>query len=444
MGVMYSMKNKKPLIIGASVGLAAVVIAAVLLLLKCSGDDREPEVIDTLTPQPTVSAEPAETAAVVTEAPATDTPAPTFTPEPYTVTMRSADGFVKACSTGTYGVASDGTVRFMGRSVSGQNLVFGWQSVIDLELNDRTTAALRRDGAVRLTGAQSKAFAESLEWTGVVDLAMGGDFLLGLKTDGTVISCGSEAMAGAVSEWINVKKLAAGSDFAAGLSTMGVFVTSEVPAEAIAGDVADISAAGSRLVLLMRDGHVRVIDDITGVPTVHELEWQRIARVFASPNAVYAIDDQAKLWTDAEFVDEEVTDAYCVAASEKHAVVLKGNGRCVGFGENKDMQCAVSNWRLLPYLTSEGWLIGYGPDTYMGSEVLRTGYELTYVEPATGEQSPAVVVIMGDANGDGKIDESDVTAVKNHISGSKKLEGPFLRAATVINDSSKSCGQDRP
>ena len=201
MGVMDSMKNRKPLIIGGSIGLLAVVIAAVLLLVKCPGGDREPEVIDTLTPAPTEAAatEVPGTEAAETPAP-TDVPAPTDTPEPYTVKMRSTDGFVKACSTGTYGVATDGSIRFIGRSVSGQNLIWGWSNIIDLELNDQTTAGLRRDGTLKITGAQSEAFAEALEWTGIVDLAMGKDFLAGLRTDGTAVICGaSDELAQSVS-----------------------------------------------------------------------------------------------------------------------------------------------------------------------------------------------------------------------------------------------------
>ncbi len=439
MGVMDSMKNRKPLIIGGSIGLLAVVIAAVLLLVKCPGCDREPEVIDTLTPAPTEAAATEVPGTEATETPApTDVPAPTDTPEPYTVRMRSTDGFVKACSTGTYGVATDGSIRFIGRSVSGQNLIWGWSNIIDLELNDQTTAGLRRDGTLKITGAQSEAFAEALEWTGIVDLAMGKDFLAGLRTDGTAVICGaSDELAQSVSGWHSLKKLAAGDGFIAGLTDTGVYVSAQIPAGAFEDETADIAAAGDRLALLLRDGRVRLIENVTDAASVRDLDYERIAKIFVSPGAVYAIDDSAKLFTDAAFVDKEVTDAYCVAASEKHAVILKGSGKCVSFGENKDMQCSVGNWRLMPFLTDEGYLIGYGPGTYMGSEVLRTGYELTYVEPATRENVSAVVVVMGDANGDGQIDDADVNAVKDHISGKKRLTGPFLRAANVIDDSAK-------
>ena len=430
------MKDRKLWIILSAAALIAIAVAAVLLLTKCRGPHKEPETV-------VVTADPTEAAAISsdTEAPTeaqTDSPAPTNTPEPFTVSARSNDGFVRACATGTYGVASDGSVRFMGRSVSGQHLISGWSNVIDLELNDSTTAALRRDGTVLITGAQKGAFAEASEWTGIVDIAMGDDHLAGLRTDGTVVVCGQSS--GETADWTGVGRIAAADGFTVGLTEAGVVATLGTDANASLaelGPAADISAAPGRIALLTNDGRVKLAEVEGNGVTVSDPGWERIVKVFAAEGALYAIDDSGRLLTDAPFVDEQIDDAYCVAASGKHAVVLHSNGKCTGFGENEDMQCGVGGWRLLPFITDEGWLLGFGPGTYVGGEAVHTGLETVYTDPSTGAQRDATFVILGDVNGDSKIDPQDVSAVKAHISGEKKLSGAYLRAANIIDDSSR-------
>ena len=56
---------------------------------------------------------------------------------------------------------------------------------------------------------------------------------------------------------------------------------------------------------------------------------------------------------------------------------------------------------------------------------------------ATCETVSATCVLLGDVNGDGVIDDKDVSSVEAHISGGVKLNGAFLRAANIITDSSR-------
>lgn len=440
------MKKKKGLLIGgAAVLLAAVAAAVILLCTKCSSCADEGGEPDQPTQGPDVveiterssEAVPSFTPVITAE----PTPEPTATPEPFSVTMRVNDGFVKACSTGTYGVASDGSVRFMGRSVSGQHFINGWSSVIDLELNDSTTAALRRDGSILLTGSLSGSFSKAKEWAGIVDIAMGEKHLIGLRTDGKVVVCGENAGAqDGVYEWKDVRKVVAAGDYSAGLTDAGVLTTLGAEYDSVLaeqGGIADISAAEDRLVLLTGEGKVKVAAIGKSAPAVTDMPWERIVKVFAAKGAVYAIDDTGRLFTDSPFVDKEVTDAYYVAASEKHAVVLRGSGRCVSFGENGSLQGNVGNWRLLPFVTDEGWLLGYGPGAYIGGKKVHTGLETVYTNPATGEKREVTCVVLGDVSGNGVIDSNDVNLIRGYITGKRELTGAGLRAANIVKDSAK-------
>lgn len=450
--------------------LAALILAALTLagcggkgFLGCAPETGDPSVIVV----PTDEASPTEPVA---------TEEPVITPEPVNVyvTMRESDGFIRANKNGTYGVGIDGSVRFIGISTMGQHLIYDWENVVDLETNDTTTAALMRDSSIRLNGFFKTSFAEALEWQGTVDLAMGDKHLVGLRTDGTVAACGDNAEGQCdVGEWEKVRKVTAAGTYTAALCEDGIVTTlgpgfdaglSSLPA-------ADIEAAPDHILLLLTDGTVRSIpvvrndgaqagrnDGSSAAPTADPSDeadgsksggkssgnasdptagWKDIVKVFAAKGADYAVDSTGRLFTTASFVDETVEDAYFVGASEKHAVVLKGDGTCVSFGDNTNYQGRVGGWRLLPFVTDEGWLLGYGPGTYIEGAPVGTGTETVYTEPATGETRDATFVILGDVNGDGMIDQADVSAVNDHISGKTKLTGAFLRAANVIADSSK-------
>lgn len=67
------------------------------------------------------------------------------------------------------------------------------------------------------------------------------------------------------------------------------------------------------------------------------------------------------------------------------------------------------------------------------NDIVGTGYT---VEVTSGDKSAKyVIVIYGDASGDGKINGVDSLKIKKHILGINKLDGAYLKAANVNNDS---------
>lgn len=407
---------------------------------------------------PVITAEPAQTTeAAASASPEAETPQPTTAPSgELNITRLKAS--VTAIKTGTYGVGNDGSIRFIGRATAGQNLIYDWDDVACIAANDTTAAVLLNNGKILLTGSLKKDFYEAQYWTNVVELAMGEKHLVGLLADGSVVACGSNsAKQCAVDGWKGVVRIAAGDNFTLGLTKEGVLMTlGNNVSEAINGTAgnpvayraADIAAAGERIVVLRGNGTVEAYSlfgfssgsssgDYTTQGNTRYYSWSGIVRVFASAEGTFAVDNKGDLYTDSSLITKKLKDVYCVSASEKHAVVLHGDGTCEGFGSNKELQCSVNDWRLLPYVTSDGWLIGAAFGEDINGVSAATGKSVTYTEPATGKTRNAVCVILGDVNGDGAIDEKDSSAVEAHISGKKKLSGAALRAANVIKDSSK-------
>ena len=433
--------------------IAAAILSAVFLWKDCSGCVR-----GTVCPVPTERAaeaspaptDPAETAPDETPEPdPEETAVPTETPLAVFVGMADTPAAVKAIATGTYGVASDGSIRFMGCAVSGQNLIYGWRDIVSLAANDGTTAALDRSGKILLTGENADAFAASSRWLGMVDLAMGDGHLVGLRTDGRVFACGENGAGQCdVSSWEKVRHIAAAGNFTAALTENGIVTTLGAQVDAAlnaGGEAIALSAASDRILVLRTDGSVdallREVDPETGetgfAKETVTLDWEDTARIYASDGASFGVDPKGVLHTDSPLVTKKVRDVYSVSASMGHVVVLHGDGTCEGFGDDMFRQCSVDNWRLLPFVTDEGWLLGIAPGTVINGETAKTGMSVEYSEPATGETKKATVVILGDVNGDGAIDDKDAAAAEAKADGEIALSGPFLRAANVITDSAK-------
>lgn len=363
---------------------------------------------------------------------------PSNTPEPQSVEIGSDIALLAANSKGTYGVASDGSIRFIGRSAAGQHRIYDWQNIVSVAMNESSTAAVHRNGTLLFAGKEVKSFAPAKKWEGVKQVAMGEKHLVGLTGDGTVLVCGTNVDGCCnISGWGKAGKIAAGSNFTAALTSNGVKTTlgSDFDSKVNQKQVKDIAAAGERLTVLYSDGTVSSFKK--GSSSVKAFNWSGIVKVFASPEASFGINGEGRLFTDSSIFNKQVTDVYSVAGSSRHVVVLHGNGKCESFGENGDMQGSVSNWRLLPYVTGEGYLMGLYQGMSINGARAATGRRITWTEPATGRKQNAVCVLLGDVNGDGAIDERDVSAVSRHISGEIKLLEEYGRAANIVADSSK-------
>ena len=374
--------------------------------------------------------------AVATEVPPTE--APTEEPVTRTVDLRQDIASVIAVETGTFGLASDGTVRFIGNAVSGQNYIYDWTDIREIAANDRTVAGLKEDGTVCVAWAEpDNPYSEAAEWTDVIGIAMGVNHIVGLVSDGTVLAAGDNALGQCdVSDWTGVIKVCAAAGYTAALTDNGIVTTlGETVDEVLnARPAADIAAGTECIAILDIDGTVRVYSLAGTSQKLGYSDWTDIVKVFIGGSSVYAVNRQGELLTDSELVTEPVTDAYFVSATNSHAVVLKGDGTVIGFGDGSDMKHGFEGWRLLPFVTEDGWLLGFGAgESYKGEE-LATGKTVVYTDPAAGTETEAVCVILGDVSGDGVIDQTDVDLVTAHIAGETALDGAFLRAANVIMD----------
>lgn len=451
---------KKSFRLAAAVLLA--VIAAVMLIFvqgcACSKEEQPTptEVEITVEPATEAPTEPAEEA----------TAEPTAEPVPEAGNeFPTRDGSVTAIATGTYGVASDGSVRFMGRSVSGQCYIGGWQGVVQLAASDNTTVALLEDGSLLMTGEHAEDFAEAEEWQDIVSIAVGEAHLVGLKADGTVVAVGDNSSGQCrVQDWERVTAVYAVDNFTVGLTDrFGAGVLDTKHGADIASlpenlQFVDAAPASDHIALLSSEGDVYTlrysepvttarVDGSQGASTVRDAfagtDWHGIAKVFAAEGATYCIDGEGHLYTDSELIDTGMADSdalnniYTLSAAKEHVVLLHSDGTAAGFGSNEDLQCNVDNWRLLPYITEEGYLIGYSEGDIVGDELYRTGLELSFGDPVTEEVNTVTAVLLGDLNGDGAIDEADYELISAHIKGSEQLEGAYLRAANIISDSAK-------
>ena len=392
-------------------------------------------------PTPTPTADPfAEPTPEPSAGPTADPSAgPTWDPSNPMRASFAREAVVEAITTGSFGVASDGTVRFMGKPTTGQNLNYGRTGVIDVAANDTTTAYLTSDGKVTVTGGMQLRFGETMGWKDIVQISMGDKHLVGLKKDGTVVACGDNGKGQCnVSSWKGVLKIDAAGDMTVGVTAEGVLVTLSSDAQEAANTgikAIDAAAAPDHFAVLRENGDVEVFTK--PYKSGKSLGWSGIVKVFASEGATWGVNSAGRLFTTASFVKRTVNDVYAVSASAEHVVVLHGDGTCEGIGSNKFLRCNVSGWRLLPYVSEDKWLLGITPGTRLNGEMVHTGMSFDYTEPATGKTSRVTCVILGDVNCDGFITDADVNAVEAHISGKSTLTGAKLRAANVMRDSSK-------
>lgn len=407
--------------------LAALALAAVTLVLTgCGGCSCTPQ-----------------TDAQVTPAPYTEAPSPTFTPEPEPTqavwtgnAIPERDAFVVTGTYGTFGVADDGSVRFIGRAVSGQNYIRDWRDVRRLAANDSATAALTGEGTLLFTGRGAQnPFPDAEEWTDIADIKLGDTHIVGLKTDGRVLAAG-EGGGTDVLSWTRVMAIDAAGGYTAAVTDGNLVLTTlggDLDAAVNAHPASAIAAAPDHLAVLGTDGRVRTYDIVT-LEEKEPFSRDGFIKVFAAEGATYAVTADGTLVTDAGFITEEIADVYCVSAGKDHAAVLYGNGLVGGFGENSDMRLTVGGWRLLPFVTEEGWLLGLQPDGSLDGEPVFTGRSVVWKDPATGAETEAVCVVLGDVNGDGRIMQDDIDDVEAHIAGEIELTGPYLRAANPIRD----------
>ncbi len=369
------------------------------------------------------------------------------TPAPMQFEPLRLDGSIAAGTGVTYGVASDGSIRFTGRATTGQNLIYGWENIARVETNGTTVVALTADGLVKVAGSLASASAATDLLAGVADIALGSSQMAVLNSDGTVGLFGSSGRnTEIVAGWAGVADIAAaGSHFHAVLSDGTLVSTDAAVQEALSSytDIVSVDAAEDHIAVITGGGTVvtapvssaqtgRVTPNPDSAAAV-ELEWTDIVRIEAAAAVTFGVDSAGHLHVDGNLrVGGLPTEnVYAVASSGSHVAVLMGDGTVRSFGQNDNLELNTEGWRLLPFV-QDGYLLGCEPGGNIDGQPCATGAQVEYANPATGEVSAVTCVILGDTNGDGIIDDADISVMQNHIDGVTVLEGAFYRAADII------------
>ncbi len=415
-------------------------------------------------------------------------PEPTNTPTPAATPAKAlslelpklGEGMVAAAGDSSFGVASDGSVSFIGNNV-GHAYVHDWSGVTSLVTDAKTTAALTSEGKLLICGEREALFKNALGWENIVQIAMNEDSLFALTSEGRVlmISAGAatrgansrrddgvsgsdrtdgtpdpnnsnqgsdsgaktnpteqppqpSANSATTLEYENIVSIAAAAGFIIVADASGsVMVSGRAPdVEAWSGEkVVRVMAAKGRAAALTEDGRLLM----AGAENPFK-ELKALKTAFIFDNTVAVIDSNGTLHTDSKLCDAEIANAVCMSESDRHALVLLDDGTVRAFGDDEYMQCEVLNWRLLPYVDEAGFILGLRVgETLEDGALVATGSRYTL---ANGTEGTAV--ILGDVNSDGIINEDDVTVLDRYLNEQEgELSQAQLRAANIIMDSSK-------
>ena len=106
------------------------------------------------------------------------------------------------------------------------------KDIVQIAAGLNHAAYLHNDGTVSVYGSNASGQADTGSWQDIVKIAVGADFTAGLRADGTLIACGSNR-----NGQCDVERYA---------------------------DVYDLAACDQSLVLLFKDGSVKMVGDISG------------------------------------------------------------------------------------------------------------------------------------------------------------------------------------
>ncbi len=360
------------------------------------------------------------------------------TPEPIVDnTLEISGGMVLASSKLSFGLASNGRLSYIGCS-NGQAYCYGWKDVVKLAGNDDFTAGLTEQGTLLFSGDAALAAIVS-EWHDVADITASDTALYALASDGRVYSTD-----GSTESMRAVTMFAAGADFLLCVHPDGSFSgIGNMPEFALPIGLkpAAIACGKDFVCAIMDDGSFYSSKQAAGFD-----EIEKPTHVFADGEHIAVIDAEGTLYTDCPLIESEIKDGLaCIpnaewfSSSGEHALIMLRDGSVLAFGDDSYMQCSTDNWQLLPYRTDEGYILGLTVGSILpGGSVLCTGDEITL---ETGEMG--IAVILGDIDMDGDIDESDMSILKEYLSGSVKLSEVQKRAANVYFNSSAPLTVDK-
>lgn len=440
--------NKKLIAIILAALLFAGVCAAVLIpALSRHGDvtamdetpaptaavTAEPNAIPTAEPTPVLTAEP-------TPEP-TEGPTPEPTEEPVFIRPPETRGMVACAKNISYGLSSCGLLSYIGRT-NGRASCYDWRDIRSIACSSSFTVGLTGGGKVLVSGNYSLA-SKTSSWSGAARIACTENAVYALTADGTLLSTDGTASG-------RLSAISACGSYLAGITAGGSIVTF--------GAAPDVSALEGLELTAVSAGPTHILaitaDELLVSTRADEpYAGTRCTRVFAGNGFSAYIGGDGALHTDCPFIAAQAPNvqrengavtaivANCAgfAASDDHALVLFDSGTVTAFGASGWMQTAVGSWRLTPYMTAEGYVLGIAPgEKDAAGSVIRTGSGYTLPSGARG-----TAVILGDVDADGQITDADYTLLKNYLAGSASLSSAQKQAANVLRDAKKPGAIDR-
>jgi len=390
------------------------------------------------------------------------TPAPETSTEPEQesglglVQAAAPIGMVEAAAVHTVGLRADGTAASAGHDTKGQRKVSDWDNLIYIAAGEAFTAGVKNDGTVVLAGDASAIDVSG--WSNIASIAAGKAHLVGLKADGTVVAAGDNSASQCdVSAWSDIVAVAAGNSFTLGLTAAGTVVSAGSADASAWKNIIAIDAGGEVAAGLVNDGSAVAIGadaaSLSGLSGIAAGGFG-IVGLKADGSVSAVLTGEADLSAAANVAD--------AAVGTNHVVFMHKDGTVSACGANDDLQCAVDQLYLRPHVeagadAASSYIIGFHPGMTVadagailkaitgsenacftkadGSAATDTDLIATGLLACSDPSAPiATVVLMGDVNGDGLIDNTDGDLVQSYVESKSKLEGAFARASRACAD----------
>ncbi|MDO5112701.1 MAG: hypothetical protein Q4E65_10380 [Clostridia bacterium] len=342
------------------------------------------------------------------------------------------------------GVRTDGTVIATGQNADGQCDVSGWQNIVYAAANDNLTVGVKEDGTVVYAGVAMPGIEDLASWSNVKKVAVGDGIIVGLTHDGFVMGLGD---AGDAPFWTDVADIQAAGKHVVALKTDGSVV--------VTGDQADPGWTGCTAIATNKSSVLAVKADGTVLTTGQQAisGWNNLKSIAAGEGITVGVKQDGTVVTDAADDVSVITTAVSCSAGNGHALVMTKDGTVAGLGSNEAYQTRTSSWVLRPF-EDNGYLVGFGVGDKI-SRVIAILNDMNDTESAevksadgatvlgaddvifTGAQAVVdgtaigTIVIRGDVDGNGIIDDTDASTINNYILGNVEATPMNLVAAGI-------------
>ena len=129
-----------------------------------------------------------------------------------------------------------------------------------------------------------------------------------------------------------------------------------------------------------------------------------------------------------------VKNGSIIDSNNRIQVIVSASGYTYGNGTISGIRVGTPVEEVRKTLSDRGALVVIESPSgdQNGANLIGTGFRVTITREDVTET--LTVILPGDTSGDGTVNASDFVRIRNHIMGSLRLEGPFLKAADVDND----------